>query len=708
MRDTSQASSTDVSTFGWDSVFALNFNHVNSAITANWASVNAGAKNVSQAASDDPSYNISAVLGPWQLTMGGDGKNIRMNCPIASGTYNFGGKSVSMDTTKTEVVIEIGMEWVPDPGQFHFVLGDATVAGIQADLDQNKIDAQLVAAFQNNKAPLTAQATAKMITKDQEWVITDTGSNGKPVYYYVFLSTDKFADAFLNIYQYESAWQANLQALAKAVSADQPAVNVIQVINPPVPSGIAADVFPQLLSDWFNTNIGEFNHVFAVVDVTPLIAKQDLYSWLKPSATSYAVTDQGTMETSVFGVLSMIQNNQPGANHQVDVNAIPANADAGFLISGPNFMKYMMLAGAQIIFDNAPASAFTITNDGDTIQNNARILFGKFHLDDDPSATVADDGYSAQLDAGTLPGGLSSALSNQGVGVYGYQVQVNAAGSQWLLTTGSDESTEWIVNLDSGNLQVFQATSLYIEAGNFQMSLNHTWVQIQFIDVTYPANSDWDVHVTYTESVPLSLVPKGNPAKNVFWMGQASGRSMVVNVTETKSAITREIVEDCLAGALAVIAIAGPIVAGLRAAAAIDIVEDGGNAVIEEEAFQQVEQENPEAADQDDEQANNSAAQQTGGKMASIKAAFKAPMWKAVGWLAALAGGVAAGDKLVNEILKQTALDDWENVPGFDDFSQTVIAPYSFNSIEGFDLQSAALSGSLQIGMTVKSSGGKA
>ena len=47
--------------------------------TANWPQVNAGAKNMVQAASDDPKYNITATLGPWQLTMGGDGKNVPMS-----------------------------------------------------------------------------------------------------------------------------------------------------------------------------------------------------------------------------------------------------------------------------------------------------------------------------------------------------------------------------------------------------------------------------------------------------------------------------------------------------------------------------------------------------------------------------------------------------------------------------------------------------
>ena len=693
------ADPNDADTYGWDTVFALNFTHANAALVSGWGSVNAAAKNVSQAASDDPSYNIAGVLGPWQLTEGGDGKNIRMNCPFVSGTFTAGSHSYQLDGN-VQVVIEVGMEWVPDPGQFNFVLNDsATIDPIKADLDQNKVDAALQSAFTAHGRTLSSAATATMILKSKEWVVTDGAAN-----FYIFLSTDKFNDEFLNVYEYEAAWKNNLQALKQAVSADEPAVSIIQIVNNPT-TGIAADVLPQLLSDWFNANIGNFNYVFSTLDMTPLIAKQTNYTWMLPSATSYAVTDQGTLDTSIFGVLTMVQGNPAGDNHQVSPYAIPTGADAGFLISGPNFMKYMMLAGAQEIFNKAPATSFNITNDGLTVQNSARILFGKFHMDDNPTTSISDDGYSAQLDAGTLPQNLINALFNVGVDVTsGYTAQVTQKSSQWLLTTGNDETTEWIVNKNatSGNLDFFQATSIWVEAGKFQMSLNHTWVQIQFTDVTYPANSDYDTHVTYTENVPLTLKQEGG--KNIFWMGDSTGRSMIVNVTETKAAITRELVEDGVFAALSLLAIAGPIVDGLTASAEIgEVTEDGGNAIIEEENFEQVENENPQEAEQNEEEANNTAAEQSSGRWTNIKNAFKAPRWKFVGMLAALAGGVRGVDQFVDEILKNAALDQWQDVPGFDDFAETAIQPYSFTGVPDFTLNSAGLVGSLQIGFKVSS-----
>ncbi|NRQ36890.1 hypothetical protein HII36_34385 [Nonomuraea sp. NN258] len=47
---------------------------------------------------------------------------------------------------------------------------------------------------------------------------------------------------------------------------------------------------------------------------------------------------------------------------------------------------------------------------------------------------------------------------------------------------------------------------------------------------------------------------------------------------------------------------------------------------------------------------------------------------------------------------------DWENVPGFDDFSDQMISPYTWPQVSGYPLQSVTLAGSLQIGMQVSQS----
>ena len=236
----------DAPTNGWDTVFAINFTNANSALTAGWPKVSDQARNITQDYSDPDTgldFKLNGVFSPWQLTIGGDGKNIRMACTFASGTYTAGSKSHDLAPTgqsAMEVVIEVGMEWVPDPGQKSFVISNnTTVTTIKADLDTNKIDSNLSNVFTQNNLTLSASANARVVQQGLEWNITDGKTN-----FYIFYSQDKENDEFLTVYQYEQAWKNNLKILASSVSKLQPAVLIVTIANNPT-SGIAADVLPQ-------------------------------------------------------------------------------------------------------------------------------------------------------------------------------------------------------------------------------------------------------------------------------------------------------------------------------------------------------------------------------------------------------------------------------------------------------------------------------
>jgi hypothetical protein len=679
----------DADTYGWDTAFAINFTHANAAIVKAWPTVSDGAKNLKQAASDDPDFHVDATLGPWQLTMGGDGRNVRLACPIVAGTYTAGSKSIPFANVGCQVVIEVGMQWVPNPDQFSFVLNTG-VAAIAKDLDTNTIDDALKAAFATNKRPLSAAATSLVQTAGKEWLVTD----GK-TYYYLFHSTDKFADEFLSVYEFQTAWANNLKALADAVSAEEPAVAIITIVKNPT-SGVAAAVFEELLSIWFNTNIGQFDHVFASLDLSPIVSESDKYAWMKPTATSYAVTDMGTMESSVFGALTMALNHPPSANHQVSPFAIPAGSDAGFLISGPMFLQNMLLAGAREIFNGAAASSFIIENDGLTVRNTTDLVWGRFMMDDKKKGSISAGSYPGQLDAGTLSQGFLNAMGEISVPVTGYTVSVTTKGSQWLLTKGS---SEYILNLDGANIDVFDATIVNVAKGDFTMSLVHTYVEIEFIDLLYSYNSDFDVHVNYTEQVQLSL--QEHAGKQIFWFDQIQ-KNMVVSVTKTQAAITRQIVEGAVMAALSLVAVAGPIIEGLSAGAEIgEVTEEGGEAIIDAEAFENAERVNPQAAEDDALLAGEDAASQSGGRLTNIKNAFATPKWKAFGAFTALVGAAVGIDQAVAAIVEAVAKKQWENVPGFDDFANLAITPYTWPNVGGFTLKSAGLAGSLQVGLTV-------
>jgi hypothetical protein len=693
----------DADTYDWDAAFAINFTHANDAIVINWPNVNEKAKHIVQAASDMPQFKVDGMFAPWQLIDGGDGKNIRLQCAFASGTYSY--PNGSQDLVKgtagkpMSVVIEVGMEWVPDPDQFAFVLDGSTAVTAAADLDKSLIDTNLQTAFANNKAPLSSGATAQVQKPTAEWLIID-GKN----YYYILAQHDKYSNLFLNIYKFEDAWTNNLKILAGEAGGSVPAVSVVTIANNPL-SGIPADVFPSLLSDWFNVNIGEFNHVFGTLDLAPQVAKDAKYAFIKPTATSYAVTDEGTLDSSVFGVLSMGLQDIPTANHQVSPFAIPSGADAngadaGFLISGPMFLSQMMLAGARQIFNGAAASNFLITNDGLTITNINELVWGKFMLDDKKKGSLSQS-YTNSLDQGTISSDLRAGL--QRLNIYlsqSYKAEVTTKGSQWLLTTGGDSSDEYILSLNNNAIDVYLATVIKIGKSNFKMSLVHSYVEVEFIDLNYSYTPDFDVHCNYTEQIQLGL--KDQSGKKIFWYNQIE-RDLVVSVTKTQSAITREIVEGAITAVLALVAVLGPIIEGLSAGAEITgVTEEEGTAIVSETAFREAEEANPAAFEENEAAAATSAAEQSGGKLTNIKNAFNTPKWKFVGSLAAVAGAVAGLDTAIDAIIEAAATNKWENVPGFDNFAQQAIQPFSFPNVDSFDLVSAWLAGSLQIGLKTK------
>jgi hypothetical protein len=695
-------------TNGWDTVFAIRFNDANTAIAHNWNNVDSKAKNVQQAASDDPTYSVDGVLGPWQLTVGGDGKNVRMNCPFVSGTYQAG-SSKKYDLTNYEVIIEVGMEWVPDPEQFAFSIGgNDEVNGIKTDLNRSVIDSALVEEFDKNGRKLSSEATVTVIAADEDWMLTDGSTN-----YYIFYGADKYKDEFLYVYEFEETWKNNLQLLKDAVSEEEPAVIIITIKNDAT-EGIAAAVLPQLMSEWFNTNINDFNYVFSALDLSPTLSDSENYEWIKPTGTSYAVTDNGTLDNSVFGVLTMTQGHDAPSSHQVSPYAIPSKdgANSGFLISGTCFMRNMMLEGARTIFDNAPLSSFDITNDGLTVTNNKQMTWGRFKKEDKVYATVSSS-YATQLDNNQLPEQMVDDLMgtytpapggggyyNPGIDVNGYSAHVSMKGLSWYLVS-PDEKTQYLLELDeqdSSKINLYHSIVFTIKAKQFKMSLDNSYLEIQFIDLLYPESWEYDVHINYTEQASLGLKTMGG--KQIFWFDQVT-KDMTVNVTKTKTAVTVGIVEDVILAAVSLVAVVAPLVDGLRAAYAVgEVTEEVGTAAITVEGFADATEETS-LIDQEANEADAlaSSAAQAEGRWPAFKNAFTATRWKVLGGVAAAIGAVVGVQVSIEAIMEAMATGEWEKVPGFDEFANDAIVPYSWPGIDNYELKNAALAASLQIGL---------
>lgn len=177
---------------------------------------------------------------------------------------------------------------------------------------------------------------------------------------------------------------------------EQPAVAILSVDygNNPQPGMVEAAIFQQFLGMWLANHAGAFKHVFSSITLNASLDKNPGFQWTVPTATLYAVVDQGNdangqnFARSIFAVLCMTEGRlSPGA-HEVDPFAIPLGTEASpvnsaFLINPARIMGNMLLPGLPLLFrDNPLLSSFSVSPDGLSISNNEELQFADQQLDD--------------------------------------------------------------------------------------------------------------------------------------------------------------------------------------------------------------------------------------------------------------------------------------------------------------------------------------
>jgi hypothetical protein len=137
-----------------------------------------------------------------------------------------------------------------------------------------------------------------------------------------------------------------------------------------------------VMQEWFNANLDDFTYAFGTVNLNA-VADKDGYQWLQPTATGYAVVENGANpDDSVFGILCMVgKNPKIPKTQQVSPNAIPANEKSGFLISEAKFLGELVLPGIHTMFDGAKESDFELTSDGTMITNVKSVKMKKIKGD---------------------------------------------------------------------------------------------------------------------------------------------------------------------------------------------------------------------------------------------------------------------------------------------------------------------------------------
>jgi hypothetical protein len=153
-----------------------------------------------------------------------------------------------------------------------------------------------------------------------------------------------------------------------------------------------------LIAMWLNNNIGEFNHVFATVNLDRELVKDGI-PWLAPSFQGYAVAEpmrDKTLDNSVLAVMCLIDGGQPGAGlaEQISPFAIPAGHKAGFLISHGKFLHHIMQPGLGMLFKGLDGKNlddyFEVVGNGTVIQNKKQLTMRDYKLGDMTVAPIVE------------------------------------------------------------------------------------------------------------------------------------------------------------------------------------------------------------------------------------------------------------------------------------------------------------------------------
>lgn len=544
----------EVDTYDWDTSFAIRYPDANAAVTAGWPAVQDDAKSF-EASVDG--YSLSGTLGPWQLVVGGDGRNVWMHLPVLTGSFAPPGGGAATDLSGATFEVEINLTYVPDPAS-------TTTHQLVAD-------------------PAGDATTVRAVT---------------------------------------------------GVTLD------------PIVTGIVKE----LANTWLGSHLAAFNHVFHDLDLSQDVDKDSTWAFITPTSVSYAVTDSGTMDTSVFGVLTMTAGRTAPTTHQVSPNAIPAGSNSGFNISGPIFTDKMLLSGAALQFEqpgsvtSLPAgsperqaafdawvdASFQITNDGMTVTNKAAMTFGHFVDDNDNTRT------------------------------------------------------------------------LQIDATDFKLSVDYSFVEVELTNLSYTFSPGIDVHIDYTQHFTVSLGDgkdaQGNAIK-VFTLVNVD-RDCTVNITKSRDVQITQIVTGIAIG------IAGAVLGGLAGDAIGDLIKGAGQAAADGAAATAdgvalaiadgAGDVSGTATTMTTEAAATAGAEAAGATGSTMSGFLARVAPKLVG--AMIGAGIGGTIAAIPDFVVLAASDDFDKLPSFTLFSERCIQAHNWPGQSGYTLKSASLASSLQLG----------
>lgn len=413
---------------------------------------------------------------------------------------------------------------------------------------------------------------------------------------------------------------------------EDPAVSVINATYPSGLSVLLKDLLDAIFKNYFNANIGEFNHVFAVMNINEE-ADKDGFQWIKPTAFAYAVAspEDATLENSAFGLISMVQNNpiQPSQQLAVDTRALsnlPSGANSAFVISENMVAQNMLMNGAICTIQGSTASDFTMSTDGLSVTNVNDLVWGNFQTDNGIiTPKIAKNNFVLRADD-----------------TYVYLEIVNA-----------NYETSPGVTVHMNMTQKFTFNTVKADNGNY----------VFIPDITGLGNPTISATVSLSEGLQITEIVMGAVAAIAGLLVIFSG----------------------IAGALAE-----------SAEVAVDEAENTANVLMDAEEIDAALEANPEeaadineaGADDADEGVNdpeNPNQVQKGGIFASSQ--FRL----ATGLIGAVAGAVSGGIACAKAITNL----DYDNIPAFNDFADNCLGASVWPGTQDYQLVSASFRSSL-------------
>lgn len=225
----------------------------------------------------------------------------------------------------------------------------------------------------------------------------DRGGDGQILMMKLPITSATFSTSLINqnftngyaIIQLNLAWMAdpnNPSYQNLIINNDSNTVQVIDIVFDSLSPAVKG-IMLQYLHNWLIKNVAQFTNIFATININE-IADTASFSWLMPTAVSYAVKDVDNTN-SIFAILCMTENRTAPSSSQVSANALTSSANSALIISPERVIAKMFYPNIFGIFKNATLANFSIGNTKLYITNNVDLEFEDQSMPDGNRKTLS-------------------------------------------------------------------------------------------------------------------------------------------------------------------------------------------------------------------------------------------------------------------------------------------------------------------------------